>query len=88
MNGSTTSRTSRGLPHAARDDHSQVLPTPVAQGAEEALHGAPRQTRQTLEILRLPDVQERKFWGDYMHAFEEAILGYGVEPRTVVRGAS
>ena len=33
------------------------------------------------------DVHERKFWGDCMHAFEEAIRGYDITTRPVVRGA-
>ena len=37
----------RGLPRAAGDHHPQVLPAPLAQGAEEALPGAARQPEST-----------------------------------------
>ena len=37
--------------HPTGHENSQVLPSRVAQGAEEALYGAPRGTREELEIL-------------------------------------
>ena len=46
-------RALRGLSHAAGRGDPQVLPQPVAEGAEEALHGAPRQAGKELEVLRL-----------------------------------
>ena len=58
--------------HPTGDESPEVLPSRVAQGAEEALHGAPRATREELEVLGFRRAG-RKFWDDYMHAFEEAI---------------
>ena len=41
----------RGLRHPAGDENSEVLPSRVAQGAEEAFYGPPRRTGEELEIL-------------------------------------
>ena len=55
------------------------------------------QKRRFLQRLERPeknwkfsasDVHERKFWDDYMHAFEEAIRATASETDAVVRGAS
>jgi len=79
-------RALRGLSHSAGDDRSQVLPARVAQGAEEALHGAPRQARQTLEILNL-----RRARAQVLGSLHARVRGgdswYGIETRAVVRGA-
>ena len=52
MNGSTTS-TIRELSDSQGDGDPQILPQPVPEGAEEALHGAARQAGEELEVLRL-----------------------------------
>jgi hypothetical protein len=66
--------TFRGLPHTARDDHSQIF-----------LHVSRKeQKNRFIERLDQPDkrwkfsaadMREREFWDDYMHAFEEAMHG-------------
>ena len=45
-------RAFRGLPRPAGNDRPQVLPQRLAQGAEEALPGAPRHAGEELEVLR------------------------------------
>jgi hypothetical protein len=47
--GSPTSRAFRGLCLPTRDENSEVLPSRIAQGAEEALHGAPRRAGEELD---------------------------------------
>ena len=75
----------RGVPHAKRHDHPQVLSPRLAEGAEETLPGAPRQAGEELEVLPA-DVRERDHWDDYMQAYEEAIQAHRSAACAVVRG--
>ena len=76
----------RGISHSSRHDHSQVLPACILQGAEKAVHGAPRQAGEKLEILDRRRARAQVL--GRLHArVRGSDPGYGIETRAVVRRA-
>jgi polyphosphate kinase 2 (PPK2 family) len=58
-------------PPRQRNPHHQVLPPSLEGGAAKALPGAHRRAGKELEI-QLADMPKRKFWKQYMKAYENA----------------
>ena len=59
-------------PPRQRHPHHQVLPPPLQGRTAKALSGAHRRAGKELEI-QPADIAERKFWKQYMKAYEECL---------------
>ncbi len=69
----------RALPGAQRRRDLQVLPARLAEGAEAALPRAARIEPDKHWKFSATDVGERRFWDDYMAAYEDAIRNTATE---------
>ena len=60
-------------PHPTGDDRPQILPEKrvARHGTEKALYAAAERPEKNWKFSA-SDVHERKFWDDYMHAFEKS----------------
>src|SRR5262249_53241198 len=80
-------RSVRGLPYPTGNNHPKILPACVASGAEETLHGPPRQARKALEILCCRRARARVL--GRLHACVRGCdKGHRIKARAMVRGAS
>ena len=60
-------------PPRQRNPHHQVLPPPLEGRAAKALSGAHRRAGQRTGNSALADIAERKFWKQYMKAYEKCL---------------